>query len=66
VAAQEQLDEERDGASGKKDRYKSLMMVVRGHGYPFEKHYITTEDNYINCVFRISGPRGTTAEQNAK
>ena len=41
------------------------MRVVRDYGYPIERHFYTTKDNYINCIFRISGPRGTTAEQNA-
>ena len=48
-----------------KDRYKHLMTVVRDYGYPIERHFYTTKDNYINCIFRISGPRGTTAEENA-
>ena len=26
----------------------------------------TTEDHYTNTVFRINGPRGTTAEENAR
>ena len=28
-------------------------------GYPFEKHVYTTQDGYINSVFRIPGPKGT-------
>ena len=41
------------------------MKAVRDYGYPIERHFYTTKDNYINCVFRVSGPRGTTAEENA-
>lgn len=37
---------------------------MRNHGYPFEKHYYVTEDDYINCVFRINGPKGTNAREN--
>ena len=62
------LEEEKDQlrADGtKKDRYKSLIHVIRDHLYPCERHFYTTKDNYINCVFRISGQRGTTAEENA-
>jgi len=49
----------------KKDKYKTLMEMVIDYNYPIEKHFYTTEDGYINCVFRISGPRGTTAANNA-
>jgi hypothetical protein len=45
----------------KKDKYKTLMEMVRDYDYPIEKHFYETKDNYINCVFRISGPRGTKA-----
>jgi len=48
--------------SYKKDKYKTLMQLVKDHDYPIEKHFYTTEDGYINTVFRISGPRGTTAQ----
>jgi lysosomal acid lipase/cholesteryl ester hydrolase len=47
-----------------KDKYKDLNQVVRGLNYPFEKHYYNTEDDYINCVFRINGPKGTTSKEN--
>lgn len=47
-----------------KDKYKDVNQVVRGLDYPFEKHYYNTEDDYINCVFRINGPRGTKAKAN--
>jgi len=42
------------------------MEMVMDYEYPIEKHFYTTADGYINCVFRISGPIGTTAENNAK
>lgn len=42
------------------------MQVIKDHGYPIEKHFYTTEDDYINCVFRISGPRGTSAKFNTE
>jgi len=45
----------------KKDKYKTFVEIVRDNNYPIEKHFYTTKDYYINCVFRISGPRGTTA-----
>jgi endonuclease III len=47
-----------------KDKYKDLNQIVRNLNYPFEKHYYNTADDYINCVFRINGPRGTNAKQN--
>ena len=50
----------------KKDKYKTFVEIVRDHNYPIEKHFYTTKDHYINCVFRISGPRGTSALQNEK
>jgi hypothetical protein len=50
----------------KKDKYKTFMEMVIDYDYPIEKHFYTTEDGYINCVFRISGPRGTTAANNAQ
>lgn len=50
----------------KKDKYKTFIEIVRDSNYPIEKHFYTTKDHYINCVFRISGPRGTTALQNEK
>lgn len=34
------------------------------HKYPFEKHYYTTEDDYILCAFRINGPKHTKAWEN--
>ena len=40
----------------KKDKYKTFMEMVIDYDYPIEKHFYTTEDGYINCVFRISGP----------
>lgn len=49
----------------KKDKYKNLMEMVIDYDYPIEKHFYTTKDGYINCVFRISGPRGTSAINNA-
>ena len=55
---------ETNEVKSKKDRYKALTLVVKDHGYPIEKHVVTTLDNYINTCFRISGPRGTNAEQN--
>jgi hypothetical protein len=49
-----------------KDKYKKIFEVIRDHGYPIERHFYETEDGYINCVHRISGPRGTNAYMNAK
>lgn len=65
TAAEVEEEKEINTDGTKKDRYKCLMSVIKDHGYPCEKHFITTEDNYINCAYRISGPRGTNAEQNA-
>jgi len=48
----------------KKDKYKSLIEMVSDYDYPIEKHFYETKDKYINAVFRISGPRGTTAQAN--
>ena len=41
------------------DRYKNMMTAVKGHGYHIEKHFYKTADDYINCVFRIPGPKNT-------
>ena len=49
-----------------KDKYKKLFKMIKDHGYPIERHYYETADGYINCVHRISGPRGTTVAENAK
>lgn len=38
--------------------------MIKSYNYPAEKHVYKTEDNYINSVFRINGPRGTKAEEN--
>jgi len=40
--------------------------MVVDYDYPFERHYYETSDGYINCLHRISGPRGTSAEANAQ
>ena len=45
-----------------KDRYKKFMSAAKGHGYPVEKHFYRTRDDYINCAFRISGPKGHGAK----
>ena len=39
--------------------------MVTDYDYPFEKHFFETEDGYVNCLTRISGPKGTKAQQNA-
>jgi hypothetical protein len=48
----------------KEDKYKTLAELVKGYGYPFERHFYETEDGYINMCHRISGPRGTKAQAN--
>jgi hypothetical protein len=50
----------------KKDKYKTFFELVKDYDYPIEKYFYETKDNYINCVFRISGPRGTQAINNSK
>ena len=50
----------------KADKYKKFTEMVSDYNYPIEKHFYETEDKYVNCVFRISGPRGTRAIDNAK
>jgi hypothetical protein len=50
--------------ASKKDKYKTLFEMVSDYGFPIEKHFYETEDFYINCVHRISGPRGTCARAN--
>jgi len=47
------------------DKKKSIMQIAKDYGYPIEQHFYETEDGYINRVFRISGPRGTTPQNNA-
>ena len=47
-----------------KDKYRNLMGMVKGYDYPIEKHYYNTEDDYVNTVFRINGPKGTNAKEN--
>ena len=46
------------------DKYKTLMQVVKGHNYPIERFFYTTEDGYICCLFRINGPKGTKLSDN--
>lgn len=53
-------------ASKDKDAYKTIHEIARKYGYPFEKHIYITADNYINSVFRISGPKGTNPIENAR
>ena len=48
----------------KEDKFKTFVELVTDYDYPIEKHFYETKDNYINCVFRISGPRGTKAIEN--
>jgi lysosomal acid lipase/cholesteryl ester hydrolase len=50
----------------KHDKYKSLLEMVRDYEYPVEKHFYETKDSYINCVYRISGPRYSKPQENAK
>jgi len=45
---------------------KGLMEMITDNGYPVEKYFYETKDHYINCVFRISGHRGTKAADNLK
>jgi hypothetical protein len=47
-----------------KDRAKSLREIVEGYNYPLEKHFYETKDGYINCIHRISGPKGSSTKQN--
>ena len=49
----------------KKDKYCTLMQMVKKYNYPIEKHTYMTEDFYYNTVFRISGPKGTSARENS-
>ena len=39
------------------DMNKSFEEIVKGYGYPFEQHYITTKDGYILKLFRIPHER---------
>jgi pimeloyl-ACP methyl ester carboxylesterase len=52
--------------SFKKDKYKTLLRIITDYGFPFEKHYYETQDEYINCLHRISGPKETTVAENRK
>lgn len=47
-----------------KDKYLTLMQMVKKYNYPIEKHVYMTEDFYYNTAFRINGPRGTNAKDN--
>lgn len=42
------------------------MEMVADYDYPIEQDFYRTKDGYLNKVFRISGPRGTKAKENAK
>ena len=37
----------------------TFRRMIEDQGYPLEKHVYTTEDGYINTVFRIPGKKGT-------
>lgn len=52
-------------AAPKKDKYKTVQETIETAGYPFERFYYETKDNYINCTHRISGPKGSKAQENA-
>ena len=55
-----------ESIGAKHDKYKTLIEMVTDHDYPIEKYFYTTADGYINCVYRISGPKGTKAWDNEK
>jgi hypothetical protein len=55
-----------DSITEKKDKYKSVLEMITDYGYPVEKHFYETEDHYINCVYRISGPRFSKPLENRK
>ena len=42
------------------------MAAVRGHGYPIERHFYKTADEYINCAFRIPGPKASQNPNNSR
>ena len=50
----------------KHDKYKTLIEMVTDHDFPIEKYFYKTQDGYINCVYRISGAKGTKAWDNEK
>ena len=50
--------------STKHDKYKGLLELVTDYGYPIEKYFYETKDHYVNCVFRVSGQRGTKPKEN--
>ena len=39
--------------------------MIKEYDYPIERHFYETQDDYINCVYRINGPRGTDAKKNS-
>ena len=53
-----------DAITYKKDKYKTFFEMVTSYDYPIEKTFYETSDGHINCLFRISGPRGTHARDN--
>ena len=53
-------------SSPQPDKYKTFFELVSSYDYPIEQHFYETEDGYLNRVFRISGPKGTSAADNAK
>lgn len=40
--------------------------MVTDYNYPIEKYFYETKDKYINLVFRISGPKGSSVAENRK
>jgi len=48
------------------DRYRNIMAVAKGHGYAIEKHFYETEDDYINCAFKITTAEATSKKRDSK
>jgi lysosomal acid lipase/cholesteryl ester hydrolase len=37
----------------KTDKYKTVMQICDDYGYEIAKYFYSTEDKYINCVYRV-------------
>ena len=53
------LEQGKEYLMDKPDKYKTLQKIVKDHGFSFERHFYETADDYINCLHRVHGPRGS-------
>jgi len=48
------------------DAYKSVQDIVQENGFGFEQYFVTTEDNYILTLMRVTGHVSETPSDKKK